>query len=103
MTRKTKREFILTVPALEDVSEADWKAYILDAVGSMKGCYNPDDPIFELDSDDVKVKRNTLNGRLDTLHKENVEWRELVFKLANEKSDLLAELAKYRPANVVGS
>lgn len=103
MTRKTKREFILTVPDLKDVSEADWKDYILDAVGSMRGCYSPNDPIFALDSDDVKVKRNTLKSRLDTMHEEVIRLRELAVNLSNDKCDLMAELAKYKPANVVGS
>lgn len=48
------RQFKITVPKLDDVSAADWKQYIEEAVGCWKGSFSPDNPLFELDSDDVK-------------------------------------------------
>jgi hypothetical protein len=92
MSKAKHHSFILTVPKRDGVSEADWKAYILDAVGSMKGCYSPNDPIFGFDSDDVQVKRDVKTGMVDTLHKEIMEWRELVNKLNAENQDLRQRL-----------
>jgi hypothetical protein len=40
----------------DGVTSAEMRAYIEDAVASMKGSYHPEDPIFELDGDTVKVK-----------------------------------------------
>ena len=65
----------------------------------MKGCYNPADPIFGFDSDDVKVKRDTKTGMVETLHKELQQWRELFWKANNE----LNELRGLQPCRLVAS
>lgn len=54
MTDKT-RKFRVEVPALDDVSAADWRDYIRNAVGSWKGQFHPENPLFDLDRDDVHV------------------------------------------------
>ncbi len=45
---------VAEVPA--GVTHKEWQAYLEDAVGTMKGSYNPEDPLFDLDSDTVKAK-----------------------------------------------
>ena len=54
---RSNRAFKLTVPSLADVNEADWKDYIRDAVGCWKGQFHPNNPLFDLDYEDVKVVR----------------------------------------------
>lgn len=51
------KQFLVEVPHIKGVSEADWKEYIRDAVGGWKGQFRPDEPLFDLDRDQVVVKR----------------------------------------------
>lgn len=47
----------VTLVRPEGVSVQMMKEYITDAVASMKGSYNPDDDIFHLDRDTVRVTK----------------------------------------------
>lgn len=49
--------YVVTLMRPEDVSDAEMKEYIWNAVGTWKGSYNPDDPLFDLDGDTVSVKQ----------------------------------------------
>ena len=57
------RAFKVVVPNIPGVSEADWREYIADAVGSWKGQFHQDDPLFDLDGDYVRVTRLQSNSR----------------------------------------
>ena len=43
-------------PMPEDVSLSDMRLYIKAAVGAWNGQYHPDEPLFDLEIKDVKVK-----------------------------------------------
>ena len=38
------------------VTEAEMRAYVEDAVSTMKGCYDPQENIFQIDGDSVTVR-----------------------------------------------
>ena len=50
-----RKLFRVSVELPTGVTAAQMRVYIYDAVASMKGSYHPEDPIFNLDSDSVKV------------------------------------------------
>ena len=56
MTKKKTRTFKVTLDIPEGATISEVKDYIEDAVSSMKDCYSPEDDIFYLDGDSVKVK-----------------------------------------------
>jgi len=56
--KQNKTEFIVSVKIPEGCSISAMKDYIRDAVGSMKGCKHPEDPLFWLDYKSVTVKKS---------------------------------------------
>lgn len=55
----SKASFTVTVNLPDEASRDDIAWYILDAVSTMKGSYNPSSPIFGLEYEKVKVKDNS--------------------------------------------
>ncbi len=55
-----KEQYIVEIERPEGVSVAEMKEYIRDAVGAWKGGMHPEDAIFYLDHDSIKVKK--FNG-----------------------------------------
>lgn len=53
---KDRRAFLVAVDLPDGVTVSEMADYILDAVGFMKGCQHPDDPIFSLEPDSVTVQ-----------------------------------------------
>lgn len=51
-----KRTFSVTLEVPIGSTVKDLTAYIRDAVACWKGQFSPDDPLFDLDPDKVKVK-----------------------------------------------
>lgn len=51
-----KKHFLVTVEIPNGVSVRDMQNYIRDAIQMWKGQEHPDDPIFNLDWDTVKVR-----------------------------------------------
>ena len=50
-----RRMFMVQVEMPEGATVEDMRAYIWDAVATWKGQLHPDEPIFDLDSDKVRV------------------------------------------------
>lgn len=100
-SKRETRQFIVSVPWLDDVSEADWKAYILDAVGSMKGCYNPDDPVTRFDSDEVRIKRH-LPNRLPQAHQMIRDKDQHIERLKEQIAILRRQMGE-QPLKLIGS
>jgi hypothetical protein len=50
----TREKYIVSLVRPAGVSKTEMKAYIEDAVACMKGCYDPESPIFDLDGSAVK-------------------------------------------------
>lgn len=48
--------YVVAVERPDGVTHAQMVGYIEDAVRTHKGCFSPDDPLFDLDKDSVKVK-----------------------------------------------
>lgn len=91
MVNDKPREFIVTVPRLEGVDEDEWKAYIQDAVGSMKGCMRPEEPITELKYDQVQVRRynpGTRNQLLQRIEDLKARVKSLEHQLGEQPCNL---------------
>lgn len=54
---KVTRKFTITVTTSDEVTTNQLREYIHDAVGNWSGGGDPEDPLFDLNSDDVKVTR----------------------------------------------
>lgn len=50
-----KKRFVVELEMPEGVSATEMKAYIDDAVACMKGTYSPEDSIFYLDRESIRV------------------------------------------------
>lgn len=50
-------EFGVTVEMPDGVTSRMMVEYIEDAVATLRGSFSPDDPLFDLDPDSVKVER----------------------------------------------
>lgn len=50
-----KEKYIVTLVRPAGVTKEEIKSYILDAVATMKGCYDPEDLITDLNPDTVSV------------------------------------------------
>jgi hypothetical protein len=58
MARKPRvEEFVVRLEMPEDVGIGEMQEYIDEAVGAWKGQLHPDNPLFDLDRDTVKVCR----------------------------------------------
>lgn len=82
----TQRAFKVTVPALPDVTQADWREYIADAVGCWKGQFHPENPLFDLDRDEVTVVGYRRPRKAD-----NPETLQAILKLLAEAAETLEE------------
>ena len=59
MPKNNLIEFVVSLDRPHGASISDLKDYIEEWVACGKGSRHPDDPIFDLDGDSVKVKRFT--------------------------------------------
>ncbi len=53
---KLQYHYVVAVERPDGVTHAQMADYIEDAVRTFKGGLSPDDPLFDLDKDSVKVK-----------------------------------------------
>lgn len=53
MPRRMRLQVSFDIP--EGSDRESLVAYVIDAVACMKGAYHPEDPIFDLDGDSVRV------------------------------------------------
>lgn len=51
-----RREFVVSVDMPDGVKVAEMAGYIGDAVATYKGCLDPDEAIYGLDGNSVKVR-----------------------------------------------
>lgn len=50
-----RRKFTVSLEMPEGMTLADMAAYIEDAVASYRGCKDPEEPVYGLDPDSVRV------------------------------------------------
>lgn len=50
-----KEKYIVSLVRPDGVTRGEMTSYILDAVATMKGCYDPDDLICDLNPDTIDV------------------------------------------------
>jgi hypothetical protein len=50
--------FRITVPVTDGVSMKAWKEYLENAAKGWKGGLNPEDPLFDMDRDKIRVVRD---------------------------------------------
>jgi hypothetical protein len=57
------RSYTITLDRPPNVTDAEMREYIRDSVGSMIGCKMPEEPIWALDRDSIKVKNGPKDGK----------------------------------------